>query len=168
VGGNPASGLPGVDTAVDPFYVIACGAPSRGVIAMLGRQLGGETGQVTGTRVLPSADGPPKIEVSFQATGRLLDVDVTDMGTYVATPRPDGTLFGEGQGCVMTTDGELVSWVGSGVGRFLGRGSAVAWRGAIYYQTSSPKLALLNTVAGMYEYETDESGKTDARMFEWK
>jgi hypothetical protein len=32
------------------------------------------------------------------------------MGTYVSTARPDGTLFGEGQGIIMTDDGEVVTW----------------------------------------------------------
>jgi hypothetical protein len=136
---------------------------------MLGEQVGEETGQITGTRVLSSADGGgPKIEVSFQANGRILDTDITDMGTYVSVPRPDGTLFGEGQGCIMTADGELVTWRGGGVGRFVGRGNAVEWRGAIYYQTSSEKLARLNGIAGVFEYATDESGKVEAKLFEWK
>jgi len=138
-------------------------------MVMLGEQLGEEIGQITGTRVLPSAGGAgPKVEVSFQGNGRILDTDMTDMGTYVSVPRPDGTLFGEGQGCIMTADGELVTWVGSGVGRFLGRGSAVAWRGAVYHQTTSEKLARLNGIAILFEYTTDESGKTDAKFFEWK
>jgi hypothetical protein len=135
---------------------------------MLGEQVGEETGQITAMRVLPSDGTAVKVEVSFQATGRLLDADVTDTGTYVSVVRPDGTLFGEGQGVLMTSDGETVTWRGQGVGRFLGRGSAVAWRGAVYYQTTSSVLARLNGTAAVFEYDTDESGKTEAKLFEWK
>lgn len=135
---------------------------------MLGERLGQDTGQVTGTRVLPS-DGPgPKIEVTFEANGRLLDKDVSEVGTYTATARPDGTLIGEGQGCVTTSDGEIATWTGTGVGRMRGRGNAASYRGAIYYQTQAESLARLNGIACVYEYDTDESGKSESTVYEWK
>ena len=135
---------------------------------MLGEQIGQETGQITGMRVLPGNGGGPKVEVSFQASGTLLGVHGTNMGTYVSVTRPDGTLFGEGQGVVMTEDGEMVAWQGAGVGRFTGHGTAVSWRGATYYQTTSERLSRLNGVAGVFEYETDESGKSEDKTYEWK
>jgi hypothetical protein len=134
---------------------------------MLGEQIGQEAGQVTGIRVLPS-EGDPSVEVSFQATGTLLGVRETNMGTYTTVTRPDGTLFGEGQGVIMTDDGEQATWKGGGAGRFTGDGTAVAWRGAIYYQSASPRLARLHGMAVVFEYETDASGKSEAKSFEWK
>lgn len=134
---------------------------------MLGEQLGQENGQVTGLRVLPGEDSP-RVEVSFTATGTLLGVHGTDMGTYVSVIRPDGSLYGEGQGVLMTDEGEMAAWKGQGVGRLTGRGTAVSWRGAVYYQTTSERLARLNGIAVVYEYDTDESGKTEAKSFEWK
>ncbi len=134
---------------------------------MLGEQLGEEIGQITGTRVLPG-DGPPRVEVSFQASGTVLGVHETNMGTYVVVTRPDGTLFGDGQGIMATEDGEMAAWRGQGVGRFTGQGSAVSWRGAIYYQTASPRLARLNGIAGIFEYFSDPGGKTESKIFEWK
>lgn len=135
---------------------------------MLGEMLGEERGQVTGTRVLSVEGSAPKVEVSFQASGRILGVDTTDMGTYWSIQRPDGTLFGEGQGIVMTADGEMATWQGQGVGQFAGRGAAASWRGAIYYRTTSQKLARLNGIAVVFEYEVDETGKTAAKIWEWK
>ena len=135
---------------------------------MLGEKLGEETGRITVQRVLPSEGPGPKVEVSFEGRGTLLGVEMTDMGTYVSSARPDGTLFGSGQGIIMTKEGDMVSWTGQGVGRFTGRGSAVSWRGAIYYQTASQKLARLNSVAVVFEYEVDEEGKVHATIWEWK
>ncbi|MGH8895185.1 MAG: hypothetical protein ACRDWY_18060 [Actinomycetes bacterium] len=135
---------------------------------MLGEQIGQEIGQVTATRVLPSGPDGPRLEVSFEASGRLLDSDVIDMGTYVTVARADGTLFGEGQGILMTPEGDTVTWSGSGVGRMLGRGQAATYRGAIYHRSASPKFARLNGTACVYEYDVDEGGKTDGRLFEWK
>ena len=135
---------------------------------MLGKELGGEIGQTTGIRVLSVDDAGPTMEVSFQASGTILGVHTTDMGTYVATTRPDGNLYGEGQGAIMTEDGEVVTWKGTGVGKFLGRGTAIAWRGTVYYQTASQKLAGLNGIAAVYEFDVDEGGKTESKIFEWK
>jgi hypothetical protein len=135
---------------------------------MLGDQIGEETGQITGMRVLPDQGHGAKVEVSFQQTGTLLGAHVNDMGTYISVTRPDGTLFGDGQGVTMTEDGEMATWRGQGVGRFTGRGGAVSYRGAIYYQTTSERLARLNSIAVVFEYESDESGKTAAKAYEWK
>jgi hypothetical protein len=65
-------------------------------------------------------------------------------------------------------DGEMAAWRAQGAGRFTGHGTAVSWRGAIYYQTNSERLARLNGVAVVYEYETEESGKVAAQFYEWK
>ncbi len=135
---------------------------------MLGDQVGEERGQITTMRVLAGEGEAPKVEVSFQATGTLLGAGVNDMGTYTSVARADGTLFGEGQGVTMTHDGGMATWRGQGAGRFSGSGGAVTWRGAIYYETASPQLAKLNGTAVVYEYESDESGKTEAKYWEWK
>jgi hypothetical protein len=133
---------------------------------MLGEQLGEERGQVLLRRALPS-DTNPKVEVTIQTEGRILDIDTTDMGTYVATVQPDGTLEGEGQGFVRGAGNEVATWKGGGVGHFTDDGG-VSWRGAIYYRTQSPGLARLNGIAVLFEYDVDASGKTEAKIFEWK
>ena len=44
----------------------------------------------------------------------------------------------------------------------------IGWRGALFYETSSDELALLNGIAVLFEYEIDESGKSEGRLYEWK
>ncbi len=135
---------------------------------MLGEQIGEETGQVTGIRVLPDEGTGSRVEVSFQTSGTLLGAHVSNMGTYISTPRPDGTLFGDGQGVAVTEQGDMATWRGQGVGHFTGHGTAVSWRGAIYFQTTSERLARLNGIAAVFEHEADESGKTTDTTYEWK
>ena len=136
---------------------------------MLGEQIGQESGQTTGLRVLPGdSAGGVQVEVSFQHSGTLLGIHGSTMGTYTSVTRPDGSLYGEGQGAFMTEDGEVAAWKGSGVGRFTGRGTAVSWRGAIYYQTTSGRLSRLNGLAALFENDIDESGKSEDRTYEWK
>jgi hypothetical protein len=109
---------------------------------------------------------PVKVEVTFEGTGKVFGVDAMEIGTYTSSIRADGTLYGEGEGVVMTADGQI-SWKGAGAGTFKERG-AVSYRGAIYYYTASPKLSRLNTVAGVFEFDADESGNTQTKVWEWK
>ena len=73
---------------------------------MLGEKLGQESGNITSRRVLES-DGPPAVEISFESAGSILGVNHRTIGTYKSVLRPDGTVFGEGQGVVMGAGGGM-------------------------------------------------------------
>jgi hypothetical protein len=133
---------------------------------MLGEQIGETQGKRTGRRVLSTQGGVFDVEVSFEDRGKLLGHDVIQIGTYTSSPRPDGSLFGEGEGVVVTLEGDSVTWKGQGVGKILAGGS-VSYRGAIYYSTSSPKFARLNTVAALFEFDVDPDGNTRSKLWEW-
>ena len=134
---------------------------------MQGDKIAETSGKVTSQRVLPNPGGGTKMESSFTATGKLLGVDETETGTYWAAVRPDGTLFGEGQGIIMGKEGDVATWVGQGVGT-MKKGGAVSYRGAVYYQSSSSRWSRLNSVAGVFEYEVDAQGNTRAQVWESK
>jgi hypothetical protein len=134
---------------------------------MLGAKLGGESGKVTAQRVLSNPGGGLKMETSFQAAGTLLGVKHTSTGTYWSVLRPDGTLYGEGQGFGKGAKGEMATWVGQGVGTVNKNGS-VSYRGSVYYQTSSAKWKRLNSIAAIFEYEVDAQGNTKSELWEWK
>jgi hypothetical protein len=125
--------------------------------------------ELTGKRVVRrvlSVD-PPKVEVSFEDSGKVLGVNVADFGTYTSAVRPDGSICGDGQGVMTTQEGEMIAWTGSGLGRFKDKG-AVSYRGILYFRTASQKLARLNSVGGVFEYEVDPEGKTHTKVWEWK
>jgi len=132
---------------------------------MLGDMIGEARGKRTGRRIL-STNGL-KVEVSFEDDGTILGVPCHGITTYWAETRPDGSVYGEGQGVVITQDGETLTHKGQGVGK-LGPGGAVSYRGAVYYSTTSAKLARLNTVASLFEFEVDAAGNTHAKYWEWK
>jgi hypothetical protein len=134
---------------------------------MQGDKLGDFTGKVTGRRVLSTPGGGPKMETSHQISGSLLGVKTNETATYWSVMRPDGTLHGEGQGITMGEDGNMATWVGQGVG-IIGKGGGVSFRGAVFYQTSSPKWLRLNTVAAIFEYEVDGEGNAQSKLWEWK
>jgi len=132
---------------------------------MLGEQIGETKGKRLVRRVV-SID-PPTAEVSFEDSGQMLGVPTTGFGTYTSVIRPDGSLYGEGQGLNMTQDGEAVTWTGTCLGKF-GSGGTVSYRGMLFFQTTSQKLARLNNACVAFEYEVDSSGNTISKMWEWK
>jgi hypothetical protein len=134
---------------------------------MLGEHIGEERGQVLVRRVV-TTEGAPKVEVSFEAQGEILGLSTTDMGTYVTTVRPDGGLYGEGSGILRSSDGsEIATWTGAGAGHFTEAGGA-SYRGALYFQSQTPRLSGLNGIAALFEYSVDGSGKTESTLTEWK
>jgi hypothetical protein len=132
---------------------------------MLGELIGETTGKRTLRKVLSVE--PPNVEVTFEEGGKMLGVNTSGFGTYSSVVRNDGTMYGEGQGVIMTQDGDMISWKGSGVGKFKDKG-AVSFRGILYYRTASQKLARLNNATGVFEHDVDSEGKTTTKVWEWK
>jgi len=133
---------------------------------MLGEQIGEETGKVMVRRVI-SVEGGTKVEVTVQSTGKLLGIETRNNITYWAGIRPDGSLYGEGQGLVVGKGGEQATWKGAGVGKLL-EGGAVSYRGALYYYSDSPNFRRLNAVAVVFEYSADADGNTKRKDWEWR
>jgi len=132
---------------------------------MIGALISETTGRRIVRRVL--SGNPPTVEVSFEDSGKTLGVATTGFGTYTSVIRPDGSIFGEGQGLMMTQDGEGASWQGTGTGKFTA-GGGVSYRGMLFFQTTSQKLAKLNGIGGAFEYEVDAKGNTVSKVWEWK
>ncbi len=135
---------------------------------MLGEMFAKDQGTITGVRVLPAEGEEPEVEVSFQASGQIFGGDYTEMATYRSALKPAGFMRGHGQGILTTKDGELITWTGEGVGHPKGTGSAASWRGSIYYQTTSQRLAKLNGICAVFEHEVDETGNAKSQIYEWK
>ena len=107
------------------------------------------------------------MEVSVQASGKILGIEAREIVTYWSAVLPNGFLYGEGRGFVMTKDGDRATLIGQGTGKFK-PGGGVSYRGAVYYQTASSKLARLNGTALVFEYETDANDNTSVKSWEWK
>lgn len=67
----------------------------------------------------------------------------------------------------MTANGGSATFRGVGVGHFT-RPGAVSWVGSLFYESASEELARLNGIAVLFEYEIDESGKSEGKLYEWK
>ena len=134
---------------------------------MLGDKLGTATGKVLLRRALSSAPGGVRTESTQRGSGTLLGVEYQEMTTYESELRPDGTIFGHGQGVYTGKGGEIASWVGQGVGT-MSKSGGVSFRGALYVYSTSPKWQRLNAVASVFEYELDANDNYKSELTEWK
>ena len=136
---------------------------------MLGEKIGEEHGKVTGRRVLPgdAVRSFVKMEISFETEATVYGIACTNIGTYEVYERGPGQMYGEGQGILMTADGEGAIWNGHGVGR-PDESGAIAFAAAIAIQTDSSKLAALNGVMVVVEHKTDMAGSASSELWEWK
>jgi hypothetical protein len=133
---------------------------------MLGDLIYEHRGKITNQRVL-DAEGA-KMETSFSGSANYRGTDGTEIGTYRTTYRPEGVLYGEGQGVITTKDGEIATSTGSGIGRFTGQGK-IRFHGPLFYRThSTGKLAFLNNLVGVYETQIDENQNFLYKVWEWK
>lgn len=129
---------------------------------MIGELIAEFRGMTTGVRVLSEG----KVEASEQGSGSILGMKATILTTAVSTPMPNGVLMGKGDALVTTVDGEVVMIRKSGIGWSTGEGRKASKRGVFFHLTQSQKLARLNKVVGMYEYESNEKGEWTAKIWE--
>jgi hypothetical protein len=132
-----------------------------------------EKGKVIVQRVTAITNGLPRIETSFSANDTINgNIAAREIGSYVTAPRPNSgssnILYGEGQGVITTKDGEMATWTGQGIGHFTSDGKIV-FRGSLFFTTTSTaKLAFLNNMVGIFQYQADTSGNTSAKVWGWK
>jgi len=132
---------------------------------MLGEKFHDLTGKITGVRVLPG----DILETSFQGAIKVLGIDGTDIGTFTAVLQPNGFIRGEGQGVSMMSNGESFTWRGQGIGKPTGKGLGASYRYGITMSVPpTSKLAKLNGVYGVGEFEVDELGNVKGATWEWR
>lgn len=138
---------------------------------MLGDLIGEAKGKLTGQRVLEiHGETAPRLEMSVSGEGKTKgNIEYSEMWTYWSERRQDGTQYGEGNGIWMTKDGnEVVTMTGQGVARMIDSGS-IRYVGSNFYSTTSTgKLAFLNNVVGIFEYEVDKEFNYRNKIWEWK
>jgi hypothetical protein len=139
---------------------------------MLGDLIYEAKGKVTGLRVLDVQGGIPKIEVTITQNGTLKGgTEATNTVTYWSVHRPgEGAYYAEGKGVFMAKDdpSEIATWTGHGIAHYSGQKRRDV--GSIFCRTSSTtgKLAFLNNIVGVCEYEADEMGNAEGKIWEWE
>lgn len=129
----------------------------------LGEVLGESKGKVVGMKVLP--DG--RVEVTFQGSGRLLGIEISDLGTYTQSMRANGSIYGDGQVVIMSSQGAAL-WKGSGTGRPTGQGFGAKYAYGGIFVNAPEKSARLLDVYTAGEYTVDQAGNYQWKLWEWK
>ncbi|SRR3989442_1497996 len=135
---------------------------------MLGDVIGEANGTLTSTEVLSVEQGSPRLRLTLRGSGKAMGVAFTDMITHSLEVRSSGVLYGEGETVWLTEDGEISTWKGFGVGRPTGASGGGTFAVAGSIQTESKKLASLNGVACIVEYQLDDKGNYHWTAYEWK
>jgi hypothetical protein len=142
-------------------------------IASLGDPFYKERTKSTGMRVIDVIDRP-KVEVSFSGNGTIRDdINVSDIGTIWTIPTSGNMIYSQGQGILTTQDGEIATYTQQGVGQITPQGKVI-FHGSMFFKTlsssslTSSKLAFLNNMLGIYDYESDIAGNAIRQVWEWK
>jgi hypothetical protein len=134
---------------------------------MIGEMIGELTGKVTCQRIIRCHSKELKLERTFESKGKVLGMDVTFIATTKSWERPQGGMFSDGNGVLMTMKGEKVILHGSGISVAM-KGAAVSIRGVRYAQTTAPSFSRLNNVAIPFEIEIAADGMIKDKWWEWK
>jgi hypothetical protein len=131
---------------------------------MLGAQIEEGRGKRTGRRVIATQPSL-KVEASVEEAATFLGLEGMSIITYTSTIKPDGSLDGEGLGAFASGKGDILTWKGVGVGRF-GEGGSIHFSGSLSFTTTSQKLATLNGISGVFQWDIDAQGNTHSVMWE--
>jgi len=134
---------------------------------MMGEMIGELTGRVTGKRIIRCHGRELKIERTIESKGKILGTEVSFIATVRAHEREQGGFYNEGNGVIMTMNGDKAILHGSAIG-MMGKDGAMSLRGIRYAQSSAPSLSRLNKVAILLEVEITADGTVKDKMWEWK
>ena len=134
---------------------------------MIGDVIGELIGKTVGQRIVRCHNGELKIERTIESKGKILGTEVNFIATMKLRERPQGGMYAEGNGVMMTMTGEKVILHGSGIS-VPGKGPGMSQRGVRYAQTTSAGLSRLNNVALAFEIEVMPDGTIRDKMWEWK
>ena len=128
-------------------------------------------GKIIAQKVINSGktDGA-KIQVSYSGTGKFADgVVIRELWTFVNTHRLNGVIQGVGQGIMKTIDNKEIA-MATGYGRgFTGVGGKIVYPTAQLYSTNSTaRLAFLNYVVGFSQWQVDNFGNYNYKMWKFK
>ena len=130
-----------------------------------------KVGKLIGTRLISVEEGIPKIEVTISQEGTLsTGKDASSLVTFWSEPQRDGSIYAQGQGVLMLKDDRAATatWIGKGIAHHHDQVRRDV--GSVFFRSSNnnDKLAFLNNMVGVFEYEILEEGTSKGNIWEWK
>ena len=139
--------------------------------SMLGELIYESSGKIVSQKVVDTGDDPSaKVELSYSGSGYMQGIgNVTETWTFVNTHLRNNITQGIGKGVILTDDGNGVATATE-----LGRGfhmspETIVYPGArVFSADSNSKLAFLNELVGVTQWEVDSLGNYKVKMWQWK
>lgn len=136
-------------------------------VHMLGEIIYEATGLIKNQRVI-NAD-KQKIETTFEARGKIKDIEVLDVGTFWSVPRQDGSIYGENKSVFFTSDNDVIATAEDQV---IGQNidtTTLRFIGSAFFKTSyDGRLSSLNNIIGVFEAEVKDNKHLTVKKWEWK
>jgi hypothetical protein len=73
----------------------------------------------------------PTMETSVANSVNFRGTQLSDTLTFVGSPTAMGVLYGVGKGIITTSEGEIATYTGEGIGR-ISAGENINWRGSVF------------------------------------
>ena len=126
-----------------------------------------DSGQITGIRVLSTDASGTTLELNLQLNGTIRGVGENTLWTYTMLQRPDGSLYGQGNGVLTTVNGDVIHLIGSGSGK-ANPGGTVRFCTMLHPHGATGQNADLNAIGLAGEYEVAADGTATNKCWEWK
>ncbi len=126
-----------------------------------------DSGQITGIRVLPTDASGTTLELNLQLSGTIRGVGQNTLWTYTMLQRPDGSLYGQGNGVLTTVNGDVIHLIGSGSGK-ANPGGTVRFCTMLHPHGATGQNADLNGIGLVGEYDVAADGTANNKNWEWK
>ena len=126
-----------------------------------------DSGQITGIRVLSTDTSGTTLELNLQLSGTIRGVGQNTLWTYTMLQRPDGSLYGQGNGVLTTVNGDVIHLIGSGSGK-ANPGGTVRFCTMLHPHGATGQNADLNGIGLAGEYEVAADGTATNKCWEWK
>jgi len=133
----------------------------------LGQLVLEDSGQITGIRVLSTDASGTTLELNLQLSGTIRGVGQNTLWTYTMLQRPDGSLYGQGNGVLTTDNGDVIHLIGSGSGK-ANPGGTVRFCTMLHPHGATGQNADLNAIGLAGEYEVAADGTATNKCWEWK
>jgi len=107
------------------------------------------------------------LELSLQLSGTIRGVGQNTLWTYTMLQRPDGSLYGQGNGVLTTVNGDVIHLIGSGSGK-ANPGGTVRFCTMLHPHGATGQNADLNGIGLVGEYDVAADGTANNKNWEWK
>ncbi len=132
---------------------------------MIGAQIEEGRGKRTGRRVI-ATEPVMKVEASVEETASFLGVEGLNIITYVSHSKPDGSLEAKARASLPRSRAAASpgkAWASGG----FGENGSIHYSGSLSFTTTAQKLAKLNGMCVVFDWEIDAQGNTHSKMWEF-